>query len=636
MANERYKIIKLMEHKEWLKDAPIKIEKSQLLFDTQKNTTLLQIKMFNLSSKYIKSVFLDLVCYNNENNNVEELTDVAYLMIEAEPQTVFGDKKPILLKSLQVESVEIIISKVIFLDGSVWNNNDREKGILLEEQKIIDHNNTLYEQIKREFTGTNIDPFYWFENNEDYWRCTCGQTNGISALKCGYCGIEKSWIEKHLEKEYLLEMDKKYHEALLLQKRQEEESKQKLAEEALIIKKQKEDFIAEENKNRKKFISSGLIVLSSFIIVIGAIKGYEKVISPMITYRNAMLFYNNKDYDKAVEVFSNMQGYKNSEDMITKSIYQNGIKLLESSEYESSLEQFKRVEEFEDASKYIIECHYNIGKELMRNNKWQEAMDHLTISKDYEDSYNKIQECYFQIANNYILDKKWEDALNTYKKIDADAIKEDLNAAISEAYYQYGLYYATNQLWDKALDCMIQAISNGEYKDAKSLIDVYNNNIKENELLAQYDEAIGFEADGRLDLAYNTYKTLSANYKDCGERMNRISGYINLCGNYEGEIEYNARTMKDSGYKAFITKAEVTITFENDIPIINILITSYKNSGERYIGKLQNMPITYVKDYSSGFSSSKTVFRFTKGILYRDWYLDKDSHVSTILKFKKL
>ncbi|GLB24747.1 hypothetical protein LXJ15735_09880 [Lacrimispora xylanolytica] len=636
MANERYKIIKLMEHKEWLKDAPIKVDKSQILFDTQKNTTLLQIKMFNLSSKSIKSVFLDVVCYDNENKNVESLTDVAYLMIEAEPQTVFGDKKPILLESLQIESVEITIGKVIFADGSVWNNYDREKGIILGEQKVINHNDSLYEQINREFIGINSKPYYWFENSEDYWRCTCGQTNSHTASKCGYCGIEKSWIEKHLNKEYLLEEDKKYQEALVLQKIQEDDFKQKQAEEALILKRQEEALIAEKNKNKKRLIKRALIVMGIFLVAIGASKGYENIISPMITYNKAMGLYNNKDFDKAVEAFSSMQGYKNSEDMITKSIYQNGIKLLDSGEYESSLEQFKQVETYEDAKKYIIECHYNIGNELINNSKWNEAIDHLTISKDYEDSYNKIQECYFQIANGYLFDKKWEEALTTYKKIDSKAITEDLNASISEAYYQYGLFYATDQLWDKALDCMNQAIRNGEYKDARSLIDVYNNNIKENELLKQYNEAIKFEEEGRLDLAYDIYKTLSANYKDCGERMNRISGYINLCGQYEGEIDYNAKTMKDSGYRAFLTKAVVTITFDNNIPIINISTGPVGKSPEDFKDKLQNMPITKVVEGSYGWHSSKTVMRFTNGILYKDYYADINSSVSSILKFKKL
>lgn len=579
MANERYKIIKLMEHKEWLKDAPIKVDKSQLLFDTQKNTTLLQIKMFNLSLKSIKSVFLDVACYDNENKNVESLTDVAYLMIEAEPQAAFGDKSPILLKSLQVESVDITISKVIFADSSEWNNSDKEKGVLLEEQKVIDHNDTLYQQINREFIGIDIKPYYWFENSKDYWRCTCGQTNSHTAAKCGYCGIERLWIEKHLNKEYLFEENEKYQEAVLLQKRQEE---------ALIV---------EKSKRRKKYIKRAMMLVGFFPIAIGVSVGYDKILSPMITYNKAISLYNNKDYEEAVEAFTNMQGYKNSKDMITKSLYQDGIKLLESGDYENALNKFKQVETYGKAKNYIMECHYNIGNDLLNNNKWEAA-------------FTKFQE------------------------IDMKEIPKELNAPLSESYYQCGLYYASEQMWDKAVYSMSQAIWNGEYKDAKSLIDIYNNNIRDNELLAQYNEAIKFEEYGRLDLAYNIYKTLSANYKDCDERMNRISSYIDLCGKYEEEIEYSAKTMKEIVSQAYLTKAEVTIKFDNNIPIINISVDRGDGSIENYKDKFENMPIE--KEYSFGSTSSKNVIRFSDGILYSDFYVYTHLPVSTILKFKKL
>jgi len=478
MEKERYKIIKLVEHKEWLKDAPIKIEKSQLLFDTEKNTTLLQIKMFNLSEKIIKSVYLDVNCFDDTNEFIKAITDVTYLVLEAQPQTDFGDRQPVPLESLQVASVEIIISKVIFTDGTVWNNSDKEAGIILAEQEVIDHNDDLYEQIKREFIGKKTIPCYWFENSENFWRCTCGQANSNDVLTCGYCGIEKAWLEKHLNKDYLLKQSRRYQEAELLQKKKEEEYIQKKAEEELIIKKQEEELIAEKNKNTKRMIKKVIIAISVFIAIIAANEGYKNVLSPLISYNKAMSLYDNKDYGEAIEIFSNMNGYRNSQEMITRSIYQYGIKLLESGEYESALQQFGKVESYEDTSKYIIECNYNIGSKLMNDKKWEEAVDHLFISKKYEDSYNKIHECFFQIANSYMLDKDWGKALDAYNKVDGKAITEDLNAAISEAYYQYGLSFASDLMWDKAIWCMKHALSNGEYKDAKSLLETYRSKFK--------------------------------------------------------------------------------------------------------------------------------------------------------------
>ena len=46
-------------------------------------------------------------------------------------------------------------------------------------------------------------------------------------LTCGYCGIEKAWLEKHLNKDYLLKQSRRYQEAELLQRKKEEEYIQK-------------------------------------------------------------------------------------------------------------------------------------------------------------------------------------------------------------------------------------------------------------------------------------------------------------------------------------------------------------------------------------------------------------------------
>lgn len=633
MEKERYKIIKLVEHKEWIKDAPIKIDKSQLLFDTEKNTTLLQIKMINLSEKTIKSVYVDVNCFDDTNKFIKAITDVTYLLIEAQPQTDFGDKQPVLLESLQIARVEIFISKVIFTDGMVWNNFGKETGIILGEQEVIDHNNELYEQVKREFIGKKTPPCYWFESSEDYWRCTCGQANSHKALICGCCGLEKAWLEKHLNKDYLLEQASRYQEAELQQRKKEEEYNQKKAEEELRIKKQQQDLIAQRNIKVKKITQKIMIAISLMVVIIVANAGYKNILKPLFTYNKAMSLFDNKDYGEAIEAFSNMSGYKNSQEMVTKSIYQYGIKLFESGEYEPALQQFSRVESYEDTGKYIIECHYNIGSKLMNDKKWEEAVDHLFISKKYEDSYNKIHECFFQIANSYMIDKEWKKALDAFNKVDGKAITEDLNAAISEAYYQYGLSYASASMWDEAISCMKHSLSNGEYKDAKSLIDTYRYNIEGNKLLSQYDEAIKFEENGRLDLAYNIYNALTADYKDCGQRMNKIKDYINLCGEYKGEVEYFAKTMQPTNYIASLSKAEIAITFDHDIPVINITISSAGGS-VNYKDELQNMPISDINE--SGISNSKTVIRFTRGILYKDYYVYKDSQVTTILKFKKL
>ncbi len=212
MANERYKIIKTSQHKKWLVGSPVKIEKSQLLFDNHSNKVILQLKLFNLSDKIIKSVYLDIDCYDDALDFLSSINDCAIQGVDAMPQSHFGEHHPIILESSKTTNVKVIISKVVFVGGSVWRNDEKYLGGDLPEQKIIDPQDPLLEQIARECNKKGIKPIYWLEENDAYWRCICGQPNTNDLLRCGYCKADKEWL-KQLDKDYLSEANARFMEA---------------------------------------------------------------------------------------------------------------------------------------------------------------------------------------------------------------------------------------------------------------------------------------------------------------------------------------------------------------------------------------------------------------------------------------
>lgn len=704
MGNERFKIIKVFEHREWLKDAPVKVEKSQLLFDTKKDQTILQIKLFNLSDSIIRSVYLNINCFDDAMDYIMSLVDITYLSVDAKPQSNFGDRQPVILKSSQVANVEIIISKVVFTDDTVWRNEDKNIGLLLPEQLQINTQDNLYEQIIREFDGMSVRPCYWIESNEEYWRCTCGQANSLTVIKCGYCGIEKKWLNKHLNKDYLFEENRKYQEAKLLREKKEAEDKIKKDEEEKAAKADKERRDQEEKKRKeelriknvlkkKRFIKRTILIFGFSVISILAFIIYKKILTPHISYSNAMQlfeekrfeeasevfykligykdsdimyldseygyaeqlygnenyenaikkfkalgdyknsedmyidswygyakqFYDSEQYENAIKEFMELDDYKDSEDMVIKSIYNYGKLLLSSGDYSSALIKFSEVKTYADTENYISECHYKMGIELCKDKSWEEAIKEFTIIKNYKDSYYQIQKCHFQIAYNFMSNEEWNSAIDEYKKIDANAIDEDISVAISEAYYQSGLSNADNLSWDEAVNCMNMAITNGDYKNAKSLIVDYNDTIKNNKLASDYNEAVKLEKGGRLDLAYNIYKELPDDYEDCSKRINNIKKYVSYCGEYEGVAKYFKKTKEDTDISG--DRPLVTITFEDGEPIINVSFKTY-NGYDDYKGKLKDMPITDV--YGAPPFEMKTVIRYSSGKLYRDWYIDDD------------
>lgn len=264
MEKNKYKIIKTNTHKEWVSNCPVKVDKSQLLLDTQYNKLILQIKLFNLSDGLIKSVYLDINTYDDAMDPVLKLTDVTYLAIEAKPHSYFGDRQPILLESLKIANIEIIINKVVFNDDTIWRNENKEIGSILQDQKQLTPNEEFYDQIIREFSKTNSKPKFYYEFNNEYWRCTCGQTNSNDSQKCGFCEIQKECLDKIFDKQYLKNEEIKFKETEILLKKKEKEDKQKLEEKKRIEleeKKINDEVIKIKRKKKKKYF-----ILSTSII----------------------------------------------------------------------------------------------------------------------------------------------------------------------------------------------------------------------------------------------------------------------------------------------------------------------------------------------------------------------------------
>ena len=75
----RYKIIKTGENILRMNACPIYAEKYHILLDTKTNTNVLQIKFKNTNSKNIKSIFLNIDCFDDSKDFLCTLDDVAYV-----------------------------------------------------------------------------------------------------------------------------------------------------------------------------------------------------------------------------------------------------------------------------------------------------------------------------------------------------------------------------------------------------------------------------------------------------------------------------------------------------------------------------------------------------------------------------
>ena len=119
MAKKRYKVLRVSEHPS-LPDCPVRIEKSLLLFDVERMLILLQTEMTNISGQQLLSVFLDIESYDNRHNLLSVMRAVPYLHVNTYPEEAFGTDRVVELSSLRAAEVNVAVSKVAFMDGTVW------------------------------------------------------------------------------------------------------------------------------------------------------------------------------------------------------------------------------------------------------------------------------------------------------------------------------------------------------------------------------------------------------------------------------------------------------------------------------------------------------------------------------------
>ncbi|WP_288221633.1 ankyrin repeat domain-containing protein [uncultured Clostridium sp.] len=270
--SDRYKVLKTIEHEEWLMYCPIKIEKVQLLLDTEKNKMIFRLKMFNLSSKNIRTVYLNAELLDDALDFISSKQDILYLDLDISPKSNFGEKNLIYLNELNISYVKISITKVVFTDNNVWRNENNDIGVILPSQNKISTKDEFYSQIKREFQTIDKSPLYLYESYPTYWRCNCGQANPIDYANCCYCSIEREWLEEHLNRAYLEKENEAYNEFLINLKKEEDDA---LKNELEIKRKEEAIKKANRKKHLRIFTISGIGVFSLALLIFVGINIYS-------------------------------------------------------------------------------------------------------------------------------------------------------------------------------------------------------------------------------------------------------------------------------------------------------------------------------------------------------------------------
>ena len=200
------------------------------------------------------------------------------------------------------------------------------------------------------------------------------------------------------------------------------------AEELEILRKQRAEerrlLIAKRNRKIKKYtvIVAPIVVIITIVCVIAFV-----FVIPNAKYNKAVTLMNSGNYTEAIELFDELEYFKDSTEKIKeceynlkKEKYDNAVILMNDKKYQEALELFLYLKDFEDSDDMANKC-----KESINDLKYNEALTLVDDGK-YDEAYAMFEELgnYKDSEDQLFLTRKKQ--LNSFKVGDTVSFGTDI------------------------------------------------------------------------------------------------------------------------------------------------------------------------------------------------------------------
>ncbi|SEH86745.1 TIR domain-containing protein [Ruminococcus flavefaciens] len=157
---------------------------------------------------------------------------------------------------------------------------------------------------------------------------------------------------------------------------------------------------AEKRKEvAKKQTKITLVTCGLFaLLIIGIIIG--RSMYKLSRYNKAVSLLSNGDYEDAINIFNDINNFKDSNDKINECKYKKALSLLSNDKYDEAINEFSNICGYKDSIIQIIECNYQKAYSLYKESHYDEAISLFSSSDlyNYKDSQSFLSFCKLNIA----------------------------------------------------------------------------------------------------------------------------------------------------------------------------------------------------------------------------------------------
>lgn len=238
-----------------------------------------------------------------------------------------------------------------------------------------------------------------------------------------------------------------------------------------VIRKTGESEYAETQIKARMALASSFYNLRAFD---KALEQYDKVIAEKekfpvkareAVFQSAWLHYRRRNYDKAIDSFTDYRNNHKDGERIIESLYFTGWSYFRKGEYEKAVDFFGRTyENAGEKSVFKEKAMLDRAKTLMILKKWQAAEEMLWRFTGLYAGADNIDEAYYNLARVYLKQSNTAGAVTAYEKLKQI---DEKSSYLSEILREIGDYYRREGQLTEADSYYSRIIENANTPDEK-------------------------------------------------------------------------------------------------------------------------------------------------------------------------
>ena len=398
--SQRYTPLYSMPASLYAPGAPMILCAGTLLYDSATAGVVVQLKLRSIDNRPIKAMKVRIQSYDVFGAPLGEPTEHQLLDLAAIRDGEFWTGNPLRLPFPEARSFRGEITAVAFHSGEFWTG-DGTPCETLPPQLTLEQSLEHPELVRQYRIHLGTDCAMMPRRDLGLWRCTCGAVNHDQEAFCHNCRRGLQSLE-----ECNTETLRTAMEARLEQERQQSERQRQLLLEQQEQERQRQEQLRLEQEARKAARKKKLKTILTVLAVVAVIAGgaalfVTQFLIPSRNYDRALELLESGSYREAMDLFGELEGFKDSEERLREAKYRLALSLFEAEDYRGSGDLLSGLAGYRDADEYIA---FTAIQRKMEDGAYLEAYEALEAGTWKILDPKLIENCKYDCLYYYVAD----------------------------------------------------------------------------------------------------------------------------------------------------------------------------------------------------------------------------------------